>query len=82
MPVFFLFTQIREQKTNAYYPRIDSSFKVTLQNEISVLRRRMEQLVQEEDSFTSEMVIQLSMLLDEKINEYNDFLEKNRRKQS
>ena len=53
-----------------------------LEEEISALRVQMEQLVHVENSFTSDAVLQLSMQLDEKINEYNDFMLKYKKKQS
>lgn len=48
----------------------ESSQILSLEDEIYVLRTRMEQLFLEEQSFTSELVIEISMLLDLKINEY------------
>ncbi|WP_081957312.1 aspartyl-phosphate phosphatase Spo0E family protein [Paenibacillus sp. FSL R7-0273] len=44
--------------------------KRTLEDEILVLRSRMEQIFVQEKSFTSELVIEISCLLDRKINEY------------
>lgn len=44
--------------------------KRTLEDEILVLRSRMEQIFVQEKSFTSELVIEISCLLDLKINEY------------
>lgn len=41
-----------------------------LQQEIDILRRKMEKLVGEEMSFTSEAVVEISSLLDKKIFEY------------
>ncbi|WP_054955934.1 aspartyl-phosphate phosphatase Spo0E family protein [Paenibacillus dakarensis] len=43
---------------------------ITLEEEIHLLRRKMEQIFLEEQSFTSEIVIEISSLLDLKINEY------------
>ena len=70
---------IREQ-TDAYHPRkfLDSK-KSMIEEEISMLRRRLEQVAQAEKSFTSEIVIQLSMKLDEKLNEYNALINKRKR---
>lgn len=42
----------------------------TLEDEIQMLRAKMEQIFVEEQSFTSEVVIEISSLLDLKINEY------------
>ncbi|AOZ92081.1 aspartyl-phosphate phosphatase Spo0E family protein [Paenibacillus crassostreae] len=42
----------------------------TLKDEISLLRKQMEQLFVQEQSFTSDIVINISSLLDLKINEY------------
>ncbi|MDO7907394.1 aspartyl-phosphate phosphatase Spo0E family protein [Paenibacillus sp. JX-17] len=42
----------------------------SLEDEIRDLRLRMEQLFQQEQSFTSEIVIEISSKLDLKINEY------------
>lgn len=44
--------------------------EITLEDEIHMLRRKMEQIFLEEQSFTSEIVIEISSLLDLKINEY------------
>lgn len=41
-----------------------------LEDEIYFLRRRMEQMFNQEQSLTSDSVIELSKLLDHKINEY------------
>lgn len=50
---------------------IDSSEReFTLEDEISWLRSQMEQIFVREQSFTSEIVIEVSSLLDLKINEY------------
>lgn len=61
----------------AHRPRNTSRMewsKATLEEEIRLLRGRMEDAALLEQSFTSENVIQLSMLMDEKINEYNAFI--------
>lgn len=44
--------------------------KLSLEREILILRSRMEQLFMQEQSFTSQQVIEISCLLDLKINEY------------
>lgn len=44
--------------------------RLSLEDEIQVLRSRMEQLFLLENSFTSDSVIEISSLLDLKINEY------------
>lgn len=44
--------------------------KLSLEHEILILRSRMEQLFMQEQSFTSEHVIEISCMLDLKINEY------------
>jgi hypothetical protein len=69
MAVYSLISTIHEQ-SNEYSLRT----KAILEEEIRTLRVRMEQLAQAENSFTSDAVIQLSMLLDEKINEYNEYI--------
>lgn len=43
---------------------------ISLEEEIHMLRRKMEQIFMQEQSFTSEVVIEISSLLDLKINEY------------
>lgn len=49
----------------------DASLRgLSLEDEIRVLRGRMEQLFTQEKSFTSDNVIEISSLLDLKINEY------------
>ncbi|WP_438347274.1 aspartyl-phosphate phosphatase Spo0E family protein [Paenibacillus sp. FA6] len=50
---------------------IDSSEReFTLEDEICLLRNQMEQMFVQEQSFTSDIVIEISSLLDLKINEY------------
>ncbi|GAA0133537.1 hypothetical protein YSY43_03770 [Paenibacillus sp. YSY-4.3] len=43
---------------------------LTLEDEIQLLRTRMEEIFLEEKSFTSDIVIEISSLLDLKINEF------------
>ncbi|WP_342565169.1 aspartyl-phosphate phosphatase Spo0E family protein [Paenibacillus sp. FSL R7-0345] len=47
-----------------------AAHKQSLEDEILSLRSRMEQIFVQEKSFTSELVIEISCLLDLKINEY------------
>jgi hypothetical protein len=49
-----------------------------LEDEIYFLRRRMEQMFNQEQSLTSDSVIELSNLLDNKINEYMHTMSRNR----
>ncbi len=74
MAIRTLVSHIREQQSDAYNPK----FKATLEEEIRTMRNKMEQLVQVENSFTSDVVIQLSMQLDEKINLYNAYIRNNK----
>ncbi|HWO53148.1 aspartyl-phosphate phosphatase Spo0E family protein [Paenibacillus sp. FSL M7-1455] len=48
----------------------DSAKNISLEDEILMLRNKMEQIFMQEQSFTSEVVIEISSLLDLKINEY------------
>ncbi|MEC0368761.1 aspartyl-phosphate phosphatase Spo0E family protein [Paenibacillus chibensis] len=48
----------------------DSIRNLSLEDEILMLRKKMEQIFLQEQSFTSEIVIEISSLLDLKINEY------------
>lgn len=51
--------------------RDDATSKcLSLEEEISILRSRMEQLFMQEKSFTSDNVVEISSKLDLKINEY------------
>ncbi|MCK6074469.1 aspartyl-phosphate phosphatase Spo0E family protein [Paenibacillus silvae] len=43
---------------------------IPLEDEIRMLRSKMEQIFMQEKSFTSDVVIEISSLLDLKINEY------------
>ncbi|WP_416367224.1 aspartyl-phosphate phosphatase Spo0E family protein [Paenibacillus sanfengchensis] len=43
---------------------------ISLEDEIHLLRSKMEMLFQQENSFTSDIVIEISSLLDLKINEF------------
>ena len=47
-----------------------SERRLSLEDEIRILRHRMEQLFLQENSLTSDNVIEISSLLDLKINEY------------
>ncbi|WP_434753049.1 aspartyl-phosphate phosphatase Spo0E family protein [Paenibacillus amylolyticus] len=47
-----------------------SLHNISLEDEIRMLRSKMEQIFREEKSFTSDIVIEISSLLDLKINEY------------
>jgi hypothetical protein len=63
----------REQELSAkwfYRPIKMDSPEQFLEDEIYFLRRRMEQMFNQEQSLTSDSVIELSSLLDLKINEY------------
>ena len=52
-------------------PRGDANaHRLSLEDEIQDLRSRMEQIFLQENSFTSDNVIEISSLLDLKINEY------------
>lgn len=64
---------VREEKFHAKRSgktRSVPSKLLTLEQEILVLRRQMEQMFQKEQSFTADTVIEISSLLDLKINEY------------
>lgn len=52
-------------------PKSDATVRnISLEDEIQILRSRMEQLFLQENSFTADNVIEISSLLDLKINEY------------
>lgn len=53
-----------------YQNTILSPTKKSLEDEISRLRMKMEQAVWQEQSLTTDVVVQLSSMLDHKINEY------------
>ncbi|NMM53843.1 aspartyl-phosphate phosphatase Spo0E family protein [Paenibacillus aquistagni] len=64
---------IREERHSATWSdkaRNVSSSLLELEQEIRVLRKQMEQMFQQEQSFTADNVIEISSLLDLKINEY------------
>lgn len=75
---------LRENETNRYRPRTEDGrppeIKSSLEEEIRKLRAQMVRAAQEEASFTSDIVIRISMLLDEKINEYNAYMKKNKQR--
>lgn len=48
----------------------DGAHSLSLEDEIRLLRTKMEQMFVKEKSFTSDIVIEISTLLDLKINEY------------
>jgi hypothetical protein len=75
LATYSLSSLIREKQSNAYIPQS----KAILEEEITNLRMQMERLVHVENSFTSNVVLQLSMQLDEKINEYNMYMGKNKK---
>nr|WP_195572002.1 aspartyl-phosphate phosphatase Spo0E family protein [Paenibacillus sp. 1001270B_150601_E10] len=55
-----------------------SSSLLDLEQEIRVLRKQMEQMFQQEQSFTADNVIEISSLLDLKINEYMKYSSMNK----
>lgn len=59
-----------QQWTTKENPLASSSISETLEDEILALRNRMERLFMQEQSFTSDIVIEISSLLDLKINEF------------
>lgn len=59
-----------EQRGDWSTKTTDSAKDVSLEDEILMLRNKMEQIFMQEQSFTSEVVIEISSLLDLKINEY------------
>lgn len=59
-----------EQRGDWSSKTTDSAKNVSLEDEILMLRNKMEQIFMQEQSFTSEVVIEISSLLDLKINEY------------
>jgi hypothetical protein len=62
-----------------FYRRVKTaSPEQFLEDEIYFLRRRMEQMFNQEQSLTSDSVIELSNLLDYKINEYMHKMTRNR----
>lgn len=64
---------VRETESSShwfYRPSKCVSLEQSLENEIYILRKQMERVVAENQSLTSESVIQASSLLDSKINEY------------
>jgi len=70
--------EVRENKQWPYTVSTLLPSKQALEDEIDDLRHQMERLVIEENSFTSESVVELSSLLDLKINEYMKLQQKSR----
>ncbi|MEI0735670.1 aspartyl-phosphate phosphatase Spo0E family protein [Paenibacillus sp. JTLBN-2024] len=52
----------------------DSAKNISLEDEILMLRNKMEQIFMQEQSFTSEVVIEISSLLDLKINRIHEII--------
>jgi hypothetical protein len=65
--------------SSPYHKRKRMNVVDILEEEIYILRTLMEKTAEDEQSFTSEMVVQISSLLDKKINEYMK-LERNLKK--
>jgi hypothetical protein len=64
-------TRNQELSTQWFYRQMKTDTpEQFLEDEIYFLRRRMEQMFNQEQSLTSDSVIELSSLLDLKINEY------------
>ncbi|TYA15585.1 aspartyl-phosphate phosphatase Spo0E family protein [Paenibacillus faecis] len=60
-------------QSNQWIDEVDrkaSPQAISLEDEIHLLRSKMEMLFQQENSFTSDIVIEISSLLDLKINEF------------
>lgn len=72
---------IREKDDRAKWifgKKKQSSSALSLEEEIYNLRLELEQLVQREKSLTSPNVVEISMMLDKKINEYMNQYKRNR----
>lgn len=68
---------VREHENNMEWPYRDrktSTSKKSLEDEIHRLREQMEQAFAENNSLTSETVMEISKKLDAKINEYNEYI--------
>ncbi len=66
---------VKTTDSNLTTKEISHEFKtlppmVSLEEEITILRHKMEQAVWRENSLTSESVVNLSRMLDHKINQY------------
>jgi hypothetical protein len=63
---------IMERNKNSKWPNQASNSRTntSLEEEIIRLRRQMENTVSQGNSLTSDLVVEISSLLDEKINEY------------
>ncbi len=61
---------LSENKASWPQPPDEARQLISLENEIHMLRTRMEHMFTEKQSFTVEDVLEISMLLDIKINEY------------
>lgn len=73
--------KLRDQESSSqwfYRPIKAISPEQALEEEIYLLRQRMEHMFNQEQSLTSESVIEASSLLDSKINEYMHKVSKNR----
>jgi len=72
------FTGVRESDRWYYSLSKRPPFPHPLESEIDELRRKMELLVNEGMPFTSSAVVEMSSLLDRKINEYMKLQQKSR----
>lgn len=61
------------QLPGLYSPTPRRTPEVLLEEEIDRLRLQLEQMIREERSLTSDAVVEMSRILDVKINEYNQF---------
>ncbi|WP_342454306.1 aspartyl-phosphate phosphatase Spo0E family protein [Paenibacillus sediminis] len=67
------------ERTNKWLTKAkDRARVVSLEDEIQLLRQKMEITFLQEKSFTSDIVIEISSLLDLKINEYMKYSGKKR----
>lgn len=74
---------VRESDGDAYAGKtLLDSRKAELEEKIRRLRNLMEQAAEDENSFTSEAVVQISMKLDELINDYQQFMMKDRNRRN
>lgn len=74
---------VREKNDDAYAGKtLWDSRKAELEEKIRRLRNLMEQAAADENSFTSEAVVQISMKLDELINDYQQFMMQNRNRRT
>ncbi|WP_409344771.1 aspartyl-phosphate phosphatase Spo0E family protein [Paenibacillus sp. MBLB4367] len=70
------------QPPSLYSNAAKRTHEALLEEELDYLRRQLEKMIRQENSLTSDAVVEMSRMLDRKINEYNQYITNMRTKKA